>query len=284
MNIIDYIIIGVLLLSALVGFKKGIINSIVTFVGTIIVIILAFYLKNPISNLFYDYIPFLNLFGKFSGVQTFNILVIEGLSYAVTLAIISTILGVIAKVTGVLGRLLNSGLILGIPSRIGGLICGVLEGVVVSFIIVFLLSTISSTSELVNKSSYADTLLTKTPILSSYIKDTYNGVNEVYTICINYEKEKDKTEANAESLRVLLKYNIITPKSAEKLVNNKKLTFTGASDIINDYRKETQNDWISKWSRIKRCFNKRLNYRWLFCKLVWSLQNAWYGAYRIRRH
>lgn len=246
MNIIDYIIIGVLLLSALIGFKKGIINSIVTFVGTIIVIILAFYLKNPVSNLFYDYIPFLNLFGKFSGVQTFNILVIEGLSYAVTLAIISTILGVIAKVTGVVGRLLNSGLILGIPSRIGGLICGVLEGVVVSFIIVFLLSTISSTSELVNKSSYADTLLTKTPILSSYIKDTYNGVNEVYTICINYEKEKDKTEANAESLRVLLKYNIITPESAEKLVNNKKLTFTGASDIINDYRKETQNDWISK--------------------------------------
>lgn len=61
-------------------------------------------------------------------------------------------------------------------------------------------------------------------------------------IPINYEKEKDKTEANAESLRVLLKYNIITPESAEKLVNNKKLTFTGASDIINDYRKETQND------------------------------------------
>lgn len=242
MNIIDYIILGVLLLSALIGFKKGIINSIVAFGGTIIVIVLAFYLKNPISNILYDYVPFFKLFGKFSGVETFNILVIEGLSYAVTLALISAVLGIIAKVTGVVGRLLNTGLILGLPSRILGLICGLLEGVLVSFIIVFLLSMISSTSELVNKSQFSDTLLTKTPILSSYAKDTYNGVNEVYMICINYEDDKDKTLANKESLAVLLKHNIITVDAADKLISKGKLTFEGASDVVDNFRKGENDD------------------------------------------
>ena len=54
MNILDYLIIAVLIISLLVGFKKGVLNCLVTFIGTLAVIVLAFYLKNPVSIFLYN--------------------------------------------------------------------------------------------------------------------------------------------------------------------------------------------------------------------------------------
>jgi uncharacterized membrane protein required for colicin V production len=238
MNVVDYVILGILLLGALIGFKNGIINSIVTFVGTLIVIILAFYLKNPISSLLYKELPFFSLGGKFSGVEVINILIFEAISYILTIMILASILLLIGKITGAIGKIVNEGLILGLPSRILGLVCGLLEGAVISFIIVFVLSLISGTSSLVNESKYADTLLTKTPGLSNIVGNTYKSVIEVYDICVDYDETKDKTLANQESLKVLLKYQIINKTSANNLVDDNKLTFKGARDIITKYGKE----------------------------------------------
>ena len=50
MNIVDYIILVILILSAVKGFRQGLIPSIVNFVGVFLVFIIAFYLKAPISS------------------------------------------------------------------------------------------------------------------------------------------------------------------------------------------------------------------------------------------
>lgn len=238
MNLVDYVILAILLLAALIGFRNGIINSIVTFVGTLLVIVLAFYLKNPVSSLLYNILPFFSLGGKFAGVTVFNILIYEGISYLATIVILATILGIIGKVTGAIGKLVNNALILGFPSKILGALCGLLQGYILAFIVVFLLGLISSTSTLVNESKYADILITKTPVLSKIVGNTYNSITEVYNICVNYEDDKDKTLANQESLTVLLKYNILSTESADKLIEKNKLDFNGASDIVNEYRKD----------------------------------------------
>ena len=48
--------------------------------------------------------------------------------------------------------------------------------------------------------------------------------------------------ANKESLAVLLKHEIITADAADKLISKGKLTFDGASDVVNNFRKEGNND------------------------------------------
>ena len=238
MNVLDYIIIGVLLISALAGFKKGFINSIIAFVGTLLVIILAFYLKNPISIFLYEHLPFFSLGGKFAGINAISILIYEGLSFMITIVILSAIVGVIVKVTGVFGKIVDASIILTLPSKILGTICGFIEGYIVAFILIFILSLLPSTS-LVNDSKYANNIMTKTPILSSITEKTFNSVTEIYDIVTNYEHNKDKEAANIESLNVLLKYEILSVDSADKLLEKGKIDFNGAKDVIDKYRKES---------------------------------------------
>jgi uncharacterized membrane protein required for colicin V production len=235
LNILDYIIIGILILSTLVGFKKGFINSVVAFAGTLLIIILAFYLKNPISAFLYGHLPFLSLSGKFEGVGIVSILIYEGISYLITLIILSFIMGIIIKISGIFNKIVHATLILTLPSKILGAICGLIEGVILAFIIVFIIGLVSPSTSA--ESKYASSLLTKTPILSIFGENTQNSLNEIYEICTNYENTTDKTKANLESLDVLLKYEILSTSSAENLVANDKLNIDGASEIIEKYKK-----------------------------------------------
>ena len=152
MNFVDIIVIAILILSVLNGFRKGVINSIMSFISTLLVFIIAFYLKNPISLLLYNYLPFFNLGGIFEGVTAYNILIFEGISYLITISLLSIILGVVAKVTGVISKIINNTIVVGIPSRILGLLVGALQGFIFAFIIVFIFSLINVTSVKVKES------------------------------------------------------------------------------------------------------------------------------------
>ena len=140
MNFIDYMIIAIILLAAFYGFRKGVLNATVTFVGSLIVIILAYYLKTPISILMYQYLPFFDLGGRFSGITIFNVLLYEGISYLATIVILAYIFRILIKVTGVVEKFMNATLVMGIPSKILGTFVGLLQGYVLAFIIVFLLA------------------------------------------------------------------------------------------------------------------------------------------------
>ncbi|MDD2505358.1 MAG: CvpA family protein [Bacilli bacterium] len=238
MNIIDWLIIIIILLALFNGFRKGVINSVVTFIGTLLVFVLAFYLKNPISVLLYEYLPFFKLTGRFEGISVVNVLIYEGISYLVTISLLAIILKIIAKVTGAVNALLNATLVLGIPSKILGAGVGFFQGYIISFIIIFILGLISGTSTMVNQSKYAEVLMEKTPLLSNIVDDTYNSVKEVYNISSFYQNEEDKDEANLKSLDILLKYEILDIASADKLIEKEKITAKGAKEIIDKHRKE----------------------------------------------
>ncbi|MDD4795049.1 MAG: CvpA family protein [Bacilli bacterium] len=238
MNIIDYLIIIIIGMAILNGFRQGIINSVVTFIGTLLVFVLAFYLKNPISSLLYEHLPFFSLGGKFAGVTVFNILIYEAISYSITISLLAIILRVISKVTGAVNSLMNKTLLLGFPSKILGALVGLFQGYILVFLLVFIFSLISGTATKVNESKYAGFVMEKTPVLSSIVGDTYNSVKEVYDI-VNHNKDNlNKDEANLDSLDVLLKYEILSVKSADKLINKERLTTPGATSVIDKYRKD----------------------------------------------
>ena len=57
--LINSIIILIIGLFTVMGFKKGVIKQAISFVGILLVYILAFFLKNPVADIFYKYFPFL---------------------------------------------------------------------------------------------------------------------------------------------------------------------------------------------------------------------------------
>lgn len=239
MNLLDYIVIIILLICALMGFKKGLINSVVAFAGTLLVIILAFYLKNPISTLLYEHLPFF----ASKNIGVINILVYEGISYLITLSILAAILGIIIKISGLFNKLVNATVILTLPSKLLGALVGFIEGYILAFLIIFIISLIIPSSSLYKNSKYSDMIITKTPGISLIFKNTYNAVNEVYDICKEYEDNKDKTMANLDGLNILLKYEIIMPSSAQKLIDSGKISTPGAEEIVDKYKEK--NLWLN---------------------------------------
>ena len=85
-SIVDSIILILLLFGAIIGFKTGVIKSAVSVLGTILIIYLAFVLKNPISEFMYLHLPFFNFSGDLAGVTVLNILIYEGLAFLICFA------------------------------------------------------------------------------------------------------------------------------------------------------------------------------------------------------
>lgn len=233
MNILDVCIILLLGLGAVTGFKRGFIKSGVTFVGTLLIIVIAYYLKNPVSIFLYKLLPFFNLSGIFKGVTVLNILIYEAIAFLLVMAVLSIILTTIIKITGVIEKIMNFTIILGIPSKILGMIFGFFQYFIYVFIILFVFSQFNITREFVSESDMATKILTKTPALSNIVGNAYNSVEEIVSLA---KVNEDKNQVNRQSLDILLKYKIISTNNAEYLIDKGKIKIDNKDEILNKYK------------------------------------------------
>ena len=74
MNIVDALIIVCFFLGIMSGMRRGLIKQTVFLVGLILILVVSFYLKNPVASLLYKNLPFFNFGGVFEGVAVLNIL------------------------------------------------------------------------------------------------------------------------------------------------------------------------------------------------------------------
>lgn len=234
MNIVDYIIIIILILSALKGFKNGLLPTIVNFIGTFLVFIIAFYLKQPISIFLYENLPFLNFAGIFKGVIAINILFYEAIAYGLAIVLLGIVFGIVKKISVGLNKIFSITLFLNLPSKIIGALIGILEGVLFCFILLFIGSVVNTTTKYVNESKYSSIILTKIPILNSVTSDLINSGNEIYETVL--KNENNVTQANLETIDILMKYDILSYDSATKLINDKKLNINGVESVVEKYR------------------------------------------------
>ena len=138
---LDIIIIMIILFGAIVGFKRGIIKQSVITVGMIFVLILSFILKNPVSSIMYEHLPFFSFGGLFENLAVLNIIVYEGFAFLLVFSVLSTILIILIKISSVFEKILRATIILAIPSKILGAILGAIEYYLIVFIILFILVT-----------------------------------------------------------------------------------------------------------------------------------------------
>ena len=107
MNVLDIAIILLIAYGAYNGWKYGCFSSILSLLGSLFIFVLAFYIKNPLSVLFYENLPFQSFTGMFKGISSMNILVYELVSYLICLIILATVFGIILKATGIVDKLIK---------------------------------------------------------------------------------------------------------------------------------------------------------------------------------
>ena len=156
MNIIDIMILVLLVLGAYNGHKKGIFRSGISLIGTIVIVVIAFFLKNPISQLMYENLPFFSFKGALAGITSFNILLYEAIAYIICLIILTTILHVVITVSGVADKLIEWTFVLRLPAKIFGTLFGMAEVFVYTYMVLFVLSQIPATTEYIQNSKFAN--------------------------------------------------------------------------------------------------------------------------------
>ena len=235
MTIVDAIIILFILTGAVLGFKKGAIRSLVALVGTILLVVVSYYLKDPLAAFFMEHLPFLNFSGSFQNLVVLNVLLYESLAYVLIFAGLSIILSLCLKLSGIVEKILNATIILGIPSKIIGAVLGFIEAVVFSFIILFVLLQLNLTHELVMESSVARSIIDKTPIIGTMVNDTYQAITDINGIIKEYNNTNNSDELNKEILRIMLKYDVISLEETQKLIDSNKLPITGIQNVVQEY-------------------------------------------------
>lgn len=230
MNVVDVIIIALLILGGVAGFKAGVIKKLTDFIGMFVVIILAFYLKNYISVIMYENLPFFNFFGLINGIDALNILLYEVIAFLVIFIALLFVLKVVLMLTGLVEKILKATVILSIPSKLLGIVVGVIEMYVYLFLILVIVSLPIFDSSFLKNSKMNNFILNNTPVLSSVSEEIIDIYGDVYNI-IDNRKNKTNEQLNEEILRVLIDKKVVTKESAKKLVDKNKIHINDKSIV-----------------------------------------------------
>ncbi len=230
MNVVDVIIIALLILGGVAGFKAGVIKKLTDFIGMFVVIILAFYLKNYISVIMYENLPFFNFFGLINGIDALNILLYEVIAFLVIFIALLFVLKVVLMLTGLVEKILKATVILSIPSKLLGIVVGVIEMYVYLFLILVIVSLPIFDSSFLKDSKMNNFILNNTPVLSGVSKEIIDIYGDVYNI-IDNRKNKTNEQLNEEILKVLIDKKVVTKESAKKLVDKNKIHINDKSIV-----------------------------------------------------
>ncbi len=236
MNIVDILIILGIVLFGVTGMKRGGIRQIVGTVGFIIVLILAFNLKNPLAEFLSLHLPFFKFGGVYHGVTALNILFYQLIAFFIILALLEVVLKLVLAMTGVLEKLLRMTVILALPSKILGLVAGLIEGFLVIFIILLVFHQPMFNIKAFNESKLTDKILKSTPLMSGFADGIVTTVNDIYEVGKGYTDQDDSETLNREAIEIMLKHKVITADYVSKLVDAGKIDVLGIDNIINQYR------------------------------------------------
>lgn len=236
MALVDVIILLLLGMGGVVGFKRGFFKQTVMAVGIILVVVLAFIFKNPVSSLLYSKLPFFTFSGFFAGVTALNILVYEIMAFLIVAAVFLIIFRIVLFISSVLESVLNFTIFLGIPSKLLGIVMGIIEAYVWIFVFLYLLVLPFGETKLLQASKYKEPILKKTPVISKYTAQMVQTFNEIVALKDVFVDETDSNHVNLAVLEVMLRNKITTVESLEQLRRDGKLDVPGIGYLLSKYR------------------------------------------------
>jgi len=229
MNLVDILIILVLIMFGIIGSERGIIKQLITTLGFLIVIVLAFLFMKPLGEFLSLNLPF--FMGKTSAL---NILFYQAVSFVVVALVLFAILSFFIKASGVVEKLLKMTIVLGIPSKILGFLAGLIEGFIIIFLCLFILNQPSLKFKQVNESKGAKAILKNSPILSNVGKGMVKTINDIDSLAKDSE-DLDENTLNLRYIDVMLEHKVVGKDCIRKLVDKKKIEVKGIDSVLNKY-------------------------------------------------
>lgn len=221
MNILDALIIIFLILGIMAGLKRGFVKQVVLLIGLIAILVISYYLKNPVATFLYKHLPFFKFNGVIKGVTVINILLYELIAFLIVFSILYLILRIILKITGLIESLLKATIILGFISKILGGIVGLIEAYIIIFIVLFIATQPFINLSGVDDSIVAQKILDYTPVMSSAVSGTRKAIKEISDTADTYKTNKE--EFNNKAIELFLKYNIVTEENINYLREKGKI-------------------------------------------------------------
>jgi uncharacterized membrane protein required for colicin V production len=238
MNIVDVFILIFVLIGGFLGFKRGAVKEFVSAIGFFVVVVLSFLLKNPLSVIFYENLPFFKFGGVFKGVTALNIALYELLAFLVAALILTLLWKLVGYASSIVQKLINMTFILGLPSKIIGFIIGVIEYYVLAFIIIYILTIPIFNVKEVVESKGAQHILNDTPVISGFVKNSAGFIGEFIELRDKYQVTESANQFNYETLDLFMKYDIVDVKSVKKLKEKNKIKIDGIENLIQKYEEE----------------------------------------------
>lgn len=224
MNLLDIIILVLLILGFINGFRRGAIKQGVLTAGIFLVVILSFIFKNPLSIMLYKKLPFFTT-GILKNYSILNILLYELISFLILLIILSLIFAIISKISGIVEKLVRSTIILALPSRLIGGLFGLIETYIFTFIVLLIITmpifSVSKSKEITN-SSMKNIVLNKSLVLSNVSKGIVKSINEVNDL-IKSKNKLGTEEFNCKALEIFKENKVISKEAIDYLKSKKKI-------------------------------------------------------------
>lgn len=238
MSIVDIFIIVFILIGGLLGLKRGAVKEFISAIGFFVIVVLSFLLKNPLSVIFYENLPFFKFGGIFKGVTALNIALYELIAFLVVALVLTFIWKLVEYASNIMQKIINMTILLGLPSKIIGFIIGLLEYYVLAFIIIYILTLPIFSVKPVIESKNAQFILNDTPIISSFVKESTGFIGEFIELRDKYQVTESANQFNYETLDLFMKYDIVDVKSVKKLKEKNKISIDGIDTLIQKYEEE----------------------------------------------
>lgn len=224
-TVVDIILIAFIILGTYAGTRKGLIKSLVSFVGLVAIVIISYALRVHLAGVLIDTMPFFNFSGALEGLTSINILIYNVISFVVIFVILYCILNIVIALTGFIDTLLKFTVIWIIPSKIGGAIVGFLESWIFLFLVVFVMAQFSFTNSLIKDSSLSNIILNNTPVIGNYLGGASKASQEIYAGIEEYANDETKTtdDLNLYILQIEINYGLITKEKATELMEIGKI-------------------------------------------------------------
>ena len=234
-NIFSVVIILLILLCGVIGSKRGILKELVIIVGTIVVFVLSFLLKDVVASLLITNLPFFNFRIPLGNLVSLNIIFYQLIAFLVLVILFRLILQILVDVTGIFNKIINATIILALPNKLLGFIVGLIEGYILMFIILNVVAIPMSGSQLFMDSSVRKFIVNDTPVL----KDSIGGLNYAIEDVLSLSSEDDRNTNDLKVIDIMLKYNVVETDFMDDVKSSGKLDeISGLDSVIDKYREE----------------------------------------------
>ena len=225
--VIDIAIVLIILMGAIIGFRRGVIHQSATFVGFIIALGGAFLLKDWLGGMFLRWLPF----NDFKDGIIYNVLFYQMLAFVIVFCIILGILKIFLTATDFLERLLKMTVVLGIISKILGMIVGAIQYYLIAIVLVLFVSQPAVGMPGVEESTGAQRLLATADNPANPMRNTVKALKEIQTLEI-----KANEDHNLQVLDTMLNNKVVKVDIIDELVKMGKLNIPNIESILSKYR------------------------------------------------